>query len=74
MYRFVTKSGLEAWLDPTQVRSKIPCEKWPGCTKLILDGGHSVVVRGTVRQVLDKLHGVEIRDEDLGAGTSRSET
>lgn len=46
MYRFTTKDGQYARVDPNTVRAIVPSGRTTGYVKLVLDGGHAVTVAG----------------------------
>lgn len=48
MYRFTTKDGQTARVDPTTVRAITPAGNRTGYVKLVLEGGHAVTVQGDV--------------------------
>lgn len=58
MYGFKAKDGGPARVDPHQVRSILPSGGGhTGYSKLVLDGGHSVVVEGDVDYLHDLVSG-----------------
>jgi hypothetical protein len=70
MYRFETKSGRHAFLDAGQCRSYIPvgsgAEEW---TRVVLDGGDSVVVKGGTEATIQALFGQHAQDAANTAAT-----
>lgn len=53
MYGFETKDGQQARVDLSQIRSVLPSGSASGYVKLVLDGGNSVTIKGTVDGVYD---------------------
>ena len=54
-YRFTAaKGGQPALIDPTQVRSLLPTSDTT--TRIVLDGGHSCVVLGSVEETCAALY------------------
>lgn len=53
MYGFETKDGQQARVDLSQIRSVLPSGSASGYVKVVLDGGNSVTIKGTVDGVYD---------------------
>lgn len=51
MYRFKTKDGQYARVEPNAVRGIVPHGNRTGYVKLVLDGGHAVTVEGETETV-----------------------
>lgn len=69
MYGFETKDGQQARVDLSQIRSVLPSGSASGYVKVVLDGGNSVTVKGTVDGVYDLIVHYCGKRTAVGVGT-----